>query len=41
MVDWNLAIKIFVFGLSAVFVSLGILISVIYAFGVILKKIEK
>ena len=41
MIDWNLAIKIFTFGLGAVFSSLAILIVAIYAFGKILKSIEK
>ena len=41
MIDWNLAVKIFSFGLGAVFSSLAILIAVIYAFGKILKIIEK
>jgi len=41
MIDWNLALKIFAFGLSAVFGSLAILIGAIYAFGKILKTIEK
>jgi len=41
MVEWSLAIKICVFGLSAVFVSLAILIASIYVFGVILKNLEK
>jgi Na+-transporting methylmalonyl-CoA/oxaloacetate decarboxylase gamma subunit len=41
MIDWNLAVKIFAFGLSAVFGSLAILIGAIYAFGKILKNIEK
>ena len=41
MIDWNLAATIFFFGLSAVFVSLAILIAAIYAFGRILRSIEK
>ena len=41
MIDWNLAVKIFSFGLGAVFLSLGILIAAIYAFGNILKSIER
>jgi len=41
MVDWSLAIKIFVFGLSAVFISLGILIAAIYGFGTVLGKKKK
>ncbi|MBC8457143.1 MAG: OadG family protein [Deltaproteobacteria bacterium] len=41
MIDWNLALKIFTFGLGAVFASLAILIAAIYAFGKILKNIEK
>jgi len=41
MIDWNLAAKIFSFGLGAVFSSLAILIAAIYAFGKILKSIEK
>ncbi len=41
MIDWDLAVKIFAFGLSAVFGALAILIGAIYAFGKILKTIEK
>ena len=41
MIDWNLATRIFFFGLSAVFGSLAILITAIYAFGSVLRKIEK
>lgn len=41
MVDWDLATKIFTFGLSAVFGSLAILIAAIYAFGRIIRSIEK
>lgn len=41
MIDWNLAAKIFIFGLSAVFGSLAILIAAIYAFGKIIPIIEK
>jgi len=41
MIDWNLAATIFVFGLSAVFGSLAVLIAAIYTFGRILRKIEK
>lgn len=41
MIDWYLALKIFSFGLSAVFASLAILIGAIYVFGKILKSIEK
>ncbi len=41
MIDWSLAVKIFSFGLSAVFGSLAILIGAIYAFGKILKAMEK
>jgi Na+-transporting methylmalonyl-CoA/oxaloacetate decarboxylase gamma subunit len=41
MIDWDLAVKIFAFGLSAVFGSLALLIGAIYAFGKILKTIEK
>jgi Na+-transporting methylmalonyl-CoA/oxaloacetate decarboxylase gamma subunit len=41
MIDWNLALKIFAFGLTAVFCSLGILIAAIYAFGKALKSFEK
>jgi Na+-transporting methylmalonyl-CoA/oxaloacetate decarboxylase gamma subunit len=41
MIDWNLAVKIFSFGLGSVFSSLAILIAAIYAFGKILKSIEK
>jgi len=41
MVDWNLAVKICSFGLGAVFCSLAILIAAIYAFGRIIKSVEK
>ena len=41
MVDWNLALKIFTFGLLAVFCSLGILIAAIYGFGKVLRAFEK
>ena len=41
MVDWDLAIKIFTFGLSAVFGSLAILIAAIYAFGAIARNFER
>jgi len=41
MVDWNLATKIFIFGLSAVFGSLAILIAAIYAFGRIMPYFER
>jgi len=41
MIDWNLAVKIFSFGLGAVFSSLAILIAAIYAFGKIVKVTEK
>ncbi|HDH87088.1 MAG TPA: hypothetical protein ENF36_03460 [Desulfobacteraceae bacterium] len=41
MIDWNLAVRIFSFGLGAVFSSLAILIAAIYAFGRVLKSIEK
>ncbi|MGM0383821.1 MAG: OadG family transporter subunit [Thermodesulfobacteriota bacterium] len=41
MIDWNLAVKIFSFGLGAVFSSLAILIAAIYAFGKIAKSMEK
>ena len=41
MIDWNLAVKIFSFGLGAVFSCLAILIAAIYAFGKILNIIEK
>ena len=41
MLDWNLAIKIFIFGLSAVFGSLAILIAAIYAFGRIIPHFER
>jgi Na+-transporting methylmalonyl-CoA/oxaloacetate decarboxylase gamma subunit len=41
MVDWNAAVMICVFGLSAVFLSLAILIAAIYAFGGIARNIEK
>ena len=41
MIDWDLAVKIFCFGLGSVFGSLAILIGAIYAFGSILKQIEK
>jgi len=41
MVDWSLALRIFSFGLLAVFCSLGILIGAIYGFGKVLKAFEK
>jgi Na+-transporting methylmalonyl-CoA/oxaloacetate decarboxylase gamma subunit len=41
MVDWNLAVAIFIFGLSAVFLSLGILIGAIYGFGIIARNFDK
>jgi Na+-transporting methylmalonyl-CoA/oxaloacetate decarboxylase gamma subunit len=41
MIDWDLAVKIFSFGLGSVFASLAILIGAIYAFGKILKSTEK
>jgi len=41
MVDWSLALRIFSFGLLAVFCSLGILIAAIYGFGKVLKAFEK
>ena len=41
MIDWTLSLKICFFGLSAVFGSLLILIASIYAFGFILKNLEK
>lgn len=41
MIDWNLALKIFTFGLGAVFASLAILIAAIFAFGKILKTTEE
>ena len=41
MIDWNLAIEIFAFGLSTVFGSLAVLIAAIYIFGAVLKAIEK
>jgi Na+-transporting methylmalonyl-CoA/oxaloacetate decarboxylase gamma subunit len=41
MVDWGFAVRIFIFGLSAVFGSLAILIAAIYAFGRIVRNIEK
>jgi Na+-transporting methylmalonyl-CoA/oxaloacetate decarboxylase gamma subunit len=41
MIDWSLALRIFTFGLLAVFCSLGILIAAIYGFGKILKVFEK
>ena len=41
MVDWVLALRIFIFGLLAVFCSLGILIAAIYGFGRVLKTFEK
>ena len=41
MIDWNLALRIFAFGLFAVFCSLGILIAAICAFGKALKSFEK
>jgi Na+-transporting methylmalonyl-CoA/oxaloacetate decarboxylase gamma subunit len=41
MIDWELALKILSFGLSAVFVSLALLIVAIYAFGKIVRLLEK
>ena len=41
MIDWNLATKIFLFGLSTVFGSLVVLIAAIYIFSAILKAINK
>ena len=41
MVDWGLALRIFAFGLLAVFCSLGILIAAIYGFGKVLRAVEK
>jgi Na+-transporting methylmalonyl-CoA/oxaloacetate decarboxylase gamma subunit len=41
MIEWGLAVKIFSFGLSTVFGSLAILIVAIYAFGKIIKAMEK
>ncbi|MEA3359161.1 MAG: hypothetical protein U9R17_07130 [Thermodesulfobacteriota bacterium] len=41
MIEWSLAIKICLFGLSAVFLSLAVLITSIYVFGIILKSVEK
>jgi Na+-transporting methylmalonyl-CoA/oxaloacetate decarboxylase gamma subunit len=41
MINWELAIKIFFFGVSAVFGSLALLIGAIYAFGKILKLLQK
>jgi len=41
MIDWNLAIDIFIFGLSAVFGSLAVLIAAIYTFGWLLRRIEQ
>jgi hypothetical protein len=41
MIDWGLAVKICVFGLSAVFGSLALLIGAIYAFEKILKILER
>jgi Na+-transporting methylmalonyl-CoA/oxaloacetate decarboxylase gamma subunit len=41
MTDWILAVKICSFGLGAVFSSLAILIAAIYAFGKIVKSLEK
>ena len=41
MIDWNLAIKIFTFGLSAVFGSLAVLIAAIYIFGWLLRTSEQ
>jgi F0F1-type ATP synthase assembly protein I len=41
MIDWILAIKIFTFGLSAVFGSLAVLIAAIYIFGWLLRTIEQ
>jgi Na+-transporting methylmalonyl-CoA/oxaloacetate decarboxylase gamma subunit len=41
MIDWDFAVKIFSFGLGAVFCSLAILIAAIYAFGRIIRSMEK
>jgi Na+-transporting methylmalonyl-CoA/oxaloacetate decarboxylase gamma subunit len=41
MVDWSFAVRIFIFGLSAVFGSLAILIGAIYAFGGLVRNLEK
>jgi Na+-transporting methylmalonyl-CoA/oxaloacetate decarboxylase gamma subunit len=41
MINWELAIKIFFFGVSAVFGSLALLIGAIYAFGKILQLLQK
>ena len=41
MIDWGLAVKICLFGLSAVFGSLALLIGAIYGFEKILKILEK
>jgi Na+-transporting methylmalonyl-CoA/oxaloacetate decarboxylase gamma subunit len=41
MIDWSFAVRIFIFGLSAVFGSLAILIGAIYAFGGIIRSFEK
>jgi len=41
MVDWDLALRIFTFGLLAVFCSLGILIAAIYGFGKVFRAVEK
>ncbi len=41
MIDWELVIKIVFFGLTAVFGSLALLIGAIYAFGKILRLLEK
>jgi Na+-transporting methylmalonyl-CoA/oxaloacetate decarboxylase gamma subunit len=41
MINWELAIKIFFFGVSAVFGSLALLIGAIYAFGKILELLQK
>lgn len=41
MIDWNLAVKIFTFGLSAVFASLALLIAAIYGFGWLFRILEQ
>jgi len=41
MIKWMIGLKICAFGLGAVFLCLAVLIAFIYAFGIILKSMEK
>lgn len=41
MIDWDAAVRIFFFGLSAVFGSLALLMAAIYAFGKIVRLLRK